>query len=100
MNAKRQQKIAQRKVSENAAKAQQYEELHNQLKKGTQSDISNKLIELSHQLYQVRLEQYRATSENDEMRENEKHLKRLLERKEDALKSIENKAAADEKALI
>jgi len=34
------------------------------------------------------------------MRENEKHLKRLLERKEDALKSLENKAAADEKALI
>jgi len=27
-------------------------------------------------------------------------LKRLLERKEDALKAIENKAASDEKALI
>jgi hypothetical protein len=60
------------------AKADHLNDLLDTLQKSKQSELSDKLIELSEKLSKIRLAELRATRESVEMKEKNNYLARLL----------------------
>ena len=90
---------AKDKLDTALAKADLSNTLMNQLRGDKNSDISNRLVEMSEKLQDIRLNEYRAKRQSDELEERVKYLTNLLKGKNDAVATLEEKAAKCEADL-
>ena len=81
------------------AKAENFEDLLETLQKSKQSDISDKLIELSGKIQNIRLMELRAKREGDELKEKNNYLSRLLKSQNEKLKQLQELSAEYEGKL-
>ena len=86
-------KDAEDKVDDAAARADTAEALLNDFKNNRQSDLSDKLVEMSDQLQKIRLGEYRARRKAEEEEQRIKYIQELLKSKDERLRTLEERAS-------
>ena len=86
-------------MDEALAKADHAQQLLEFLQKSKQSEMSDRMIEMSNMLQSIRLGEMRATREATELKENNTYLSRLLRNLNDQVRKLEEKAAEFESKL-
>jgi len=76
-------------MDEAEIKADSYSELLDEFKKSKQSELSDKLLEVSEKIRTFKLEKLRATRESTELKEKNNYLSRLLKNHVDNVKKLE-----------
>jgi chromosome segregation ATPase len=76
-------------MDEAQAKADHATELLEVLQKSKQSELSDKVIEMSEKLSKIRLNELRANRESSELKEKHNYLSRLLKTQVDSIKKLE-----------
>ena len=82
------------------AKSDLSNNLMQQLKSSKPSEMSDRLVEMSEKLQDIRLNEYRAKRAADELEERVKYLTNLLKGKNDSCAILEEKAAKCESELM
>ena len=86
-------KDAEDKVDDATARADTAEALLNDFKNNRQSDLSDKLVEMSDQLQKIRLGEYRARRKAEEEEQRIKYIQELLKSKDERLRTLEERAS-------
>jgi chromosome segregation ATPase len=86
-------------MDEAKAKAENYQELLESLQKSKQSDLSDRLIQMSERLQSMKLAEMRATRELKEVKEKNDYYARLLRTSTESVKNLEEKVAEFESRL-
>ena len=86
-------------MDEAKAKAENYQELLESLQKAKQSDLSDRLIQMSERLQSMKLGEMRATRELKEVKEKNDYYARLLRTSTESVKNLEEKVAEFESRL-
>ena len=100
MNLRTQYRLAQDKLDSSEAKAEHAQTLLNQLQRAKPSELSDRLVEMSEKLQQIRLSEYRANRKADEFDERVKYLSNLLKGKTESILMLEEKASKAESQMF
>jgi uncharacterized protein Yka (UPF0111/DUF47 family) len=82
------------------AKAEHFQELLEILKNSKQSDLSDRMIELSERVQSMRLNEMRALREVTEFKEKSEYISRLLRTSNENVKKYEEKVAEYESRML
>lgn len=100
MKLRTQYRLAQDKLDTSEAKSEHAQTLLNQLQRAKPSELSDRLVEMSEKLQQIRLNEYRANRKADEFDERLKYLSNLLKGKTEAILQLEEKASKAESQMF
>ena len=100
MKLRTQYRLAQDKLDTSEAKSEHAQTVLNQLQRAKPSELSDRLVEMSEKLQQIRLNEYRANRKADEFDERLKYLSNLLKSKTEAILQLEEKASKAESQMF
>ena len=87
------------RLDEARAKAEHSNELLDTLQRSKQSELSDKLLELSSKVQDIRLSELRAKRTAEELREKHTYVSKLLKAQRDQVKILEEQVAEFESRL-